>query len=540
MTNSKTKCNPDAIDMLLDDRLADDERSAIEAHLDTCADCRERLERQAAEPTLWAEARDFLSSADDVFAADGLARPGDVAHEPTSSGHGAWRDEADLTRVDHIQSYLAPTDDPRMVGRFGGYEIAGIIGRGGMGVVLKGLDVALNRYVAIKALAPHLATSAAARLRFAREARAAAAVVHENVIAIHAVSEASGLPYLVMPYIRGTSLQKRLDAQGRLTTIEILRIGMQAAAGLAAAHAQGLVHRDIKPGNILLEDGIERLTITDFGLARAADDASLTRSGVIAGTPQFMSPEQARGDSIDRRSDLFSLGSVLYSLCAGHPPFRAETSYGVLRRITDDVPRPIREINPEIPEWLSAIIDRLLAKKPDDRYSSAEQVRALFEECVAHVQQPTVVPLPVSLRSPRRPQRESRRQWMTRLGIAAGGIAVLIFAVAIARHDWSRSVPPSDREGNPNSAASNEAKSLPDGADAPVGSRWNDGIADGIVELEHEIGEAEQSVQRDWLNLSATANGEIFEQERQQSLQEPGEPLQPSATTEGENHESDE
>ena len=130
-----------------------------------------------------------------------------------------------------------------------------------------------------------------------------------------------------MAYIRGGSLQKRLQCEGPLTTVEILRIGSQVAAGLAAAHEQGLVHRDIKPENILLEDGVERVTLTDFGLARAVDDASVTREGTIAGTPQYMSPEQARANRSTRQSDLFSLGSVLYALCTGRPPFRAETSY---------------------------------------------------------------------------------------------------------------------------------------------------------------------------------------------------------------------
>ena len=139
------------------------------------------------------------------------------------------------------------------------------------------------------------------------------------------------------------------------------------------------------------------MKLTDFGLARAADDASLTKTGIIAGTPQYMAPEQARGESVDQRSDLFSLGSVLYAMCTGRPPFRAETSYGVLRRITDEEPRPIREINPDVPEWLCRIIARLTSKQPDDRFESAREVAELLEECLAHVQQPTAVPLPASL-----------------------------------------------------------------------------------------------------------------------------------------------
>src|SRR5262249_17857567 len=150
------------------------------------------------------------------------------------------------------------------------------------------------------------------------------------------------------------------------------------AAGLAAAHAQGLVHRDVKPANILLENGVERIKITDFGLARAVDDASLTQSGLIAGTPAYMSPEQANGDHIDHRSDLFSLGSVLYTLCAGHAPFRASTTMAVLKRVCEDSPRPLREINSEIPAWLAAIIAKLHAKDPASRFQTAAEVAELL------------------------------------------------------------------------------------------------------------------------------------------------------------------
>jgi hypothetical protein len=307
-----------------------------------------------------------------------------------------------------------------MLGRLGGYEISGVVGTGGMGVVLKASDPSLDRVVAIKVLAPHLASSGAARKRFAREARAAAAVLHPNVIAIHSVfTDDKGLPYLVMPYVRGMSLQRRLDREGPLSLHEVLRIGAQIAAGLAAAHAQGLVHRDIKPANILLEDGIERVTITDFGLARAVDDATITHSGMIAGTPQYMSPEQARGEAVDPRSDLFSLGSVLYAICTGRPPFRAETSYGVMRRITDDEPKPIRELNPDIPEWLCQIISKLMSKRAADRYESAAEVAELLEQCLAHVQQPAVARLPASL------QPQAKRRFFSPSRRWSGAIAMI-------------------------------------------------------------------------------------------------------------------
>ncbi|MCA9192115.1 MAG: protein kinase [Planctomycetales bacterium] len=307
--------------------------------------------------------------------------------------------DAESTSTKQLLDLLGPTDDPAMLGRIGSYEIVGILGRGGMGAVFKGFDGALNRFVAIKVLLPHLATSGAARKRFAREAQAAAAVVDDHVMAIHAVNEWNSTPYFVMPYSRGVSLQKRLSGNGPLEVRETLRIGMQAARGLAAAHAQGLVHRDIKPANIFLDEGVERVQLMDFGLARAVDDASLTQSGVLAGTPQYMSPEQARAETVDARSDLFSLGAVLYAMCTGHAPFRAESSHAVLRLITDRQPRPIREINPDIPEWLCAIIDRLMSKQAADRYESAAQVAMLLESCLAHVQEPTRVSLPRELTS---------------------------------------------------------------------------------------------------------------------------------------------
>ena len=213
-------------------------------------------------------------------------------------------------------------------------------------------------------------------------------------MAIYAVDEFRGLPYLVMQYVPGRSLQERLDASGPLEVREILRIGTQAARALAAAHAQGVVHRDIKPANILLENCVERVKLTDFGLARAIDDASLTQSGVIAGTPQYMAPEQARGEPVDARADLFALGAALYAMAAGRSPFRADSAMAVLKRVCDVRHRPIREINPDVPDWLEATIDRLLAKEPADRFQTASDVADLLEKGLAHVQQPTILPPP--------------------------------------------------------------------------------------------------------------------------------------------------
>jgi serine/threonine protein kinase/WD40 repeat protein len=291
---------------------------------------------------------------------------------------------------------LAPSDRPDALGRLGHYVVQEVIGRGGMGVVFRAFDEKLHRVVAIKVMAAPLAINATARKRFVREAQAAAAIRNEHVIDIHAVDEANALPYLAMEYVAGVSLQERLDRSGPLELKEVLRIGMQTAAGLAAAHAQGVIHRDVKPANILLENGVERVRLTDFGLARAVDDASLTQSGVVAGTPQYMSPEQAEGKAVDHRSDLFSLGSVLYAMCTGRAPFRASGSMAVLKRVCEETPTPIRETNPEIPDWLVAIIDRLHAKNPAERFQSAAEVAELLGRHLAQVQHPSVAQLPAT------------------------------------------------------------------------------------------------------------------------------------------------
>src|SRR5262245_10674625 len=325
-----------------------DDPAGRSAYLDrACASEPGLRDRVEALLRAYARAGSFLGTP----AAAGLAGPaGPSAGATQAAGQAAADAEVQLT-------FLTPSDRPGSLGRLGHYEVQQVVGRGGMGVVLKAFDEQLHRVVAIKVMAPQLAASATARKRFVREARAQAAVTHDHVVTIHAVEESGPLPYIVMQFVAGESLQDRLDRAGPLQLHEVLRIGTQAATGLAAAHAQGLVHRDVKPANILLENGVERVKLTDFGLARAADDASLTQSGTVAGTPAFMSPEQAEGKPIDHRSDLFSLGSVLYAMCAGRPPFRAATSMGVLKRVCEETPTPIRETNPEVPDWLAAVVE---------------------------------------------------------------------------------------------------------------------------------------------------------------------------------------
>jgi hypothetical protein len=328
------------------------------------------------------------------------------AVEQLAAASGPQGAEADL-------SFLGPPSEPGSLGRLDHYEVLEVVGRGSTGVVLRARDTKLQRVVAIKVLAAPLAVSGTARQRFAREARAAAAVRDDHVIAIHAVHDDAPLPYLVMEFIDGCNLESLLRKGGPLEVKEVLRIGIQTASGLAAAHRQGLVHRDVKPANILLENGVQRVKLTDFGLARAADDASLTQSGLIAGTPLYMSPEQATDEPIDARADLFSLGSVLYEMCTGRPAFRAPSTVAVLRRVCDETPRPVREVNPDIPEALCRLIERLHAKKPADRPNSAKEVADLLAGMLAdlnsgHSGQPSI---PSVLPGPARFPRPTRRRW---------------------------------------------------------------------------------------------------------------------------------
>jgi WD40 repeat protein/serine/threonine protein kinase len=346
------------------------------------------------------------------------AQPQDPRILATTQAEAGGQEEDDAAL-----GFLQPSQKPGSLGRLAHYEVLEVLGHGGFGTVVKAFDEKLHRIVAIKIMSPQLAATSPARKRFVREARTAAAIRHENIVDIHAVEE-QPIPYLVMEYVGGETLQQKLDRIGPLEVPDVLRLGQQIARGLSAAHGKGLIHRDIKPANILLEAGVEeKVKITDFGLARAADDASMTQSGVIAGTPMYMAPEQARGEVVDQRADLFSLGSVLYVMCSGRPPFRASTALAVLKRVAEHTARPIREIIPEVPEWLCAIVAKLHAKDPAERFPSAAGVAELLAQHLAHVQQPQVAPLP---RPFERKRPAGRRLWQP--AVAAGVLLAILGA----------------------------------------------------------------------------------------------------------------
>lgn len=482
MSNLQPTCDDNRLRRLLD---ANDHDVALAEHVEHCPHCQARLSELAASNADWQETTSLLavSAADAAYSAEAQERSWS---DSQNAKPAAWTETM-------ARQLLSPPSHPEMLGRLGRYEVERLIGSGGMGIVFKGFDTELNRPVAIKVLAPHLAGSGAARQRFSREARAAAAVVHEHVVAIHNVESGGAAPFLVMQYVAGESLQARLDRQGPLALPEILRIAHQTAAGLAAAHAQGLVHRDVKPSNILLEQGIERALLTDFGLARAVDDASLTHTGYLPGTPHYMSPEQARGDAIDATSDLFSLGGVLYAMCTGRPPFRADTSFGVLRRITDTPARPIREINAEIPAWLAALTDKLLAKQAGDRFASAAEVAGLLEQCLAHVQQPTTVPLPAACRE--RPLWRSTSGFGPRPRLAVVVVAMGTILASLAAFIYFSN---SERAAQPDGKSASVAATEPLSADeSSTALNW-DAAAQEIQSLTGDISSLELTADTFW------------------------------------------
>lgn len=433
---SQRGCDPELLQSLLSDDLDDAALQKTSRHLDSCPACQRRLTELSGDASWWIDASRWLEPESggpdaswDAPAGDDL----DCESDTESHAHLAVQRLIDI-------GLLTATNDDSALGTMGRYRVTRVIGSGGTGLVLRALDSDLNRVVAIKVLSPSLSVSVAARKRFAREGQAVAAVAHENVVAIHQVEASGPVPYLVMQYIDGTSLQEWVAESGPLDAKSALRVTAQVAAALAAAHDQGLVHRDVKPANILVSSGGQRVWITDFGLARAVDDASLTRTGFIAGTPHYMSPEQARGETVSNSSDLFGLGSVLYFMLTGRPPFRAERTLAILNRICTEPHRPIREVDPDVPPAVAEIVDRLLAKLPSARFASAADVRSECLEQMTRQASPKtfasggadaqVGPAATLKLTSSRWYRTAR--WMSLLGIGLGCYAIAVFAFPLA------------------------------------------------------------------------------------------------------------
>jgi serine/threonine protein kinase len=274
-----------------------------------------------------------------------------------------------------LYAFLQPADRPGAIGRLGNYRVLRLLGKGGMGFVFLAEDVDLCRPVALKVMKPELDGDDKGSERFLREARAMASIKHESLVTVFQVGREQGVVYLAMELLEGCTLEEWLSRTGVPNVPALLHVGKGIAGALAAIHRRGLIHRDLKPANLWMEESSGRVKILDFGLARFInDDASLTQSGMILGTPSFMSPEQARGEALDARSDLFSFGCVLYTLCTGSMPFQGSNTTAVLTALALHDPPPVRDINQDIPPALSDLVAQMLAKEAADRPRSADEV----------------------------------------------------------------------------------------------------------------------------------------------------------------------
>jgi serine/threonine protein kinase len=327
---------------------------------------------------------------------------------------------------------LAPPQAAGEIGRLAHYRVLQVLGEGGMGVVFLAEDTRLSRAVALKAMKPEIAADPRHRQRFLREAQAAAKVEDDHIAPIYDVGEDRGVPWLAMPLLKGQSLDDLLKQEKVLKPVQAMRLGAQVARGLAAAHAVGLIHRDVKPANIWVEPtGGGRARLLDFGLARDQNppreqgQEQLTGTGAILGTPAFMAPEQAASELVDARADLFSLGCVLYRAVTGRLPFQGLGTMDTLRALATQTPPSPHEVNPEVPQPLAALIMNLLAKERSARPSSAAAVAAALESLHEQATSPVQPTLSVA----------PRRWWwlataatllLALSGAMAAGIVVII------------------------------------------------------------------------------------------------------------------
>ncbi|MGE3803752.1 MAG: serine/threonine-protein kinase [Gemmataceae bacterium] len=388
MSVTASRCpDLDRLQQLAMNQLDAKEAFELQRHLVRCAVCRDTVESfKAANQVLTVpHERKPLDTAASQAQLTGSGPPPGLSAPPPSIAAPESRlsiNEGQSTSFqggDSPADFLAPPQAPDEIGRLGPYRVLKILGTGGMGVVFAAEDPNLQRKVALKALRPNLMTDGSSRQRFLQEARAAAAIEHERIVTIYQVGEDRGVPFLAMQLLQGESLEDRLTARKVLPTPEVLRIGREIAEGLAAAHERGLIHRDIKPSNIWLEtqgpNKPGRVKILDFGLARAGgSEDHLTKTGFVVGTAGYISPEQARGLPVDSRSDLFSLGCVLYETCTGVTPFQGMDTMARLTALAVEQPVAPIELKPDIHPKLNSLVLRLLIKEVDKRPSTAHQV----------------------------------------------------------------------------------------------------------------------------------------------------------------------
>ncbi len=390
-----TACPDDAALVgLLRGAKVDASLDGIESHVGDCVRCQARLEQLAGGPTAPTAENshfDVASSAASPFLDQVMRRMTDPLSGMTP-GPSATVRQPQLER----------------------YEVQGVIGAGGMGAVFRARDPRLKRPVAIKTLRISGDDGGLAE-RFLREAEAIAAIRSDYVVSVYDLGVERGVPFLVMELVEGGSLAEQIDGAGRLAFQRVLKLATEITSALAAAHAVGVIHRDVKPRNVLYDRAADRYKLTDFGLVKFQDRPSMTATGAMAGTPEYMSPEQAEGRALDARSDLFSLGGLLYAACSGASPFQAESAVASIMRVCRDAPRALHHVDPAIPAWFAQLVAGLLEKNPSHRPASAVEVLSLLARQA-----------PPSISHIRRQPKSIRRSLIA----VASGVALLGIATA--------------------------------------------------------------------------------------------------------------
>ncbi len=312
----------------------------------------------------------------------------------------------------------------------GGYKIEEVLGKGGMGTVYKAHELSLNRKVALKVLAQRLSSDHEFIQRFKREAQIIASLDHPNIVRILAYGEEKGLYYFAMEYIKGKDLGQLMKERPAIPLEETLHIIEQIANALTEAEARGVVHRDLKPTNILIDEK-GRVKVTDFGVAHLQEtDIKLTRTGWFLGTPEFASPEQARGDPLDIRSDIYSLGVVLYWMLTGKPPISGDSPQAVLIRIATESLPPIQKFYPSLPEPICKLIEKMTAKDPNQRFQNPKELTSAIRDCIHKMKKEPVRETELFLERSK-PRRLSPRLWGAILGIALAVFLIVWLGEAI-------------------------------------------------------------------------------------------------------------
>lgn len=478
MTISDKCPTADQIERFVFGKMSDADLGALEEHMSACPHCQDSVHALETNDTLVKMLRrpGATTGRPEADIVASLIEQLKSLPPPTGSGQSAPLESAvpETERSDFLPSlveavqladgmeggaatlapdslsFLGPARGPEELGGLGPYRILRILGAGGMGVVFVAEDPQLKRTVALKTMRPGLAGHKDARKRFLREAQAVAGLNHDHIVSVYQVGEDRGIPYLAMPLLTGESLETRLRREPILASAEILRIGREIAEGLAAAHAHGLIHRDIKPGNVWLEKraevppgqtarepeslcptvadfatvvGAPRVKILDFGLARIASaQTHLTQAGVVVGSPAYMAPEQARGEAVDVRSDLFSLGCILYRMSTGRLAFAGKDMTATLLALALDNPPSPCAVNPQVPPMLSALVMELLTKDPEGRPGSARGVA----ESLARIERDPMAPVPAV---------RARKPWRWRTAVAC---AALLLAAAVSLQIYLR------------------------------------------------------------------------------------------------------